>query len=44
MPTPSKKDGEDKNAFMSRCMSDSTMKKEYSDNDQRTAICMSKAT
>ena len=44
MPIPSKKDGEDKNAFMSRCMGDSTMKKEYSDHDQRTAICMSKAT
>ena len=44
MPIPSKKDGEDKNTFMSRCMGDSTMKKEYSDHDQRTAICMSKAT
>jgi hypothetical protein len=44
MPIPSKKDGEDKNAFMSRCMGDSTMKKEYPDHDQRTAICMSKAT
>jgi len=44
MPIPSKKKDEDKNAFMSRCMSDPTMKSEYSDNDQRTAICISKAT
>lgn len=28
---------------MSRCMSDDVMKKEYTDTDQRTAICISKA-
>src|SRR6056300_883402 len=44
MPIPSKKKDEDKTAFMSRCMSDPTMKSEYSNNDQRTAICISKAT
>lgn len=44
MPIPSKKENEDKNDFMSRCMSDGTMKKEYPNSDQRTAICMSKAT
>jgi len=44
MPIPSKKDGEDRNAFMSRCMGDDTMKKEYKDNGQRTAICLSKAS
>ena len=44
MPTPSKKENEDKNSFMSRCMSDSTMNKEYPDQSQRSAVCMSKAT
>lgn len=43
MPIPSRKDNEDKNKFMSRCMSDDVMKKEYTNIDQRTAICMSKA-
>lgn len=44
MPIPSKRENEDKNNFMSRCMSDEVMKKEYPNVDQRTAICMSKAT
>jgi hypothetical protein len=44
MPVPSRKDNEDKNKFLSRCMSDETMKKEYTNIDQRTAICISKAT
>ena len=44
MPIPSKKDGEDRSAFMSRCMSDPTMKSEYKDGKQRTAVCISKAT
>lgn len=44
MPIPSKRKDEDKNAFMSRCMSDDKMREEYPNNDQRTAICMSKAT
>ena len=44
MPAPSRKDNEDKDKFMSRCMSDETMKKEYNNLDQRTAICVSKAT
>ena len=42
MPIPSKKDGEDKNAFMSRCMSQ--LSDEYKDDKQRAAICLSKAT
>lgn len=29
---------------MSRCMSDEKLKKEYPNNDQRVAVCMSKAT
>jgi len=44
MPIPEKKDNEEKTAFMSRCMSDSVMNKEYPNADQRVAICVSKAT
>ena len=44
MPLPSKKEGENKKSFMSRCMSDSVMKSEYPNQPQRSAICMSKAT
>lgn len=42
MPVPSKNPGEDKQKFLSRCMSDDTMKKEY-EGDKRMAICLSKA-
>lgn len=44
MPIPSKNKDENKNNFMSRCMSDTKMKQEYPDNKQRTAVCISKAT
>ena len=44
MPIPSKKENEDKNSFMSRCMSDGIMNKEYPNVDQRTAICIAQAT
>lgn len=37
MPTPSK--GEPENDFVSRCMGDSTMRKEYPRQDQRSAVC-----
>jgi hypothetical protein len=40
MPIPSRKQNEDKNAFISRCMSNDTMKKEYPDSKQRVAICL----
>lgn len=40
MPIPSKKPDEDKQKFISRCMSDETMKKEYTDVKQRVAICL----
>jgi hypothetical protein len=43
MSIPTKNKDEDKNDFMQRCMGDEVMKKEYPDQDQRTAICMSKA-
>ncbi len=40
IPTPSK--GEDKNAFISRCMSSEVMQKEFPDQKQRSAVCYSK--
>jgi hypothetical protein len=40
MPIPSKKENEDKQKFVSRCMGDETMKKEYPDSKQRIAICI----
>lgn len=44
MPLPSRKDGEDRKQFMSRCMADPKVSKEYPDNKQRVAVCISKAT
>ena len=44
MPIPSKRKGEDSSSFMGRCMGDEMMKKDYPDNKQRVAVCMSKAT
>ena len=35
MPIPKRKPNEDKSDFLSRCMSDSTMNKEYPDNSKR---------
>lgn len=43
MPIPTPKDGEDKNKFMARCVGNETMKKDYPSQDQRVAVCMSKA-
>jgi len=40
MPIPKRKQNEDKNIYVSRCMSNETMKKEYPDNKQRVAICL----
>lgn len=44
MPIPNKKEDEKPNEFMSRCMSDNKLKEEYPSNQQRTAVCLSKAT
>jgi hypothetical protein len=41
MPIPSKKPNENQNSFVSRCMSNETMKKEYPDEKQRAAVCLS---
>ena len=40
MPLPSKRKDEKQNEFMSRCMSDDVMKKEFRDNKQRVAVCI----
>lgn len=44
MPIPKKRKDEDKQAFVSRCMGDSVMKKDYPNNQQRVAICLDQAT
>lgn len=40
MPIPKPHQNEDHNKFVSRCMSDETMKKDYQDTKQRVAICL----
>jgi len=40
MPLPKPKKDEQKNDFVSRCMGDETMKKDFKDNKQRVAVCL----
>ena len=40
MPIPSKRKDEDSKKFVSRCMSDTEMKKDYKDSQQRVAVCL----
>ena len=40
MPLPPKRKDEKQSEFMSRCMGDDIMKKEYKDNKQRVAVCL----
>lgn len=40
MPIPKRKENEDSQKYVSRCMSNETMKKEYPDSKQRVAICL----
>ena len=40
MPIPKRKQGEEKNTYVSRCMGNETMKKDYPDTKQRVAICL----
>jgi hypothetical protein len=40
MPIPNRKQNEDKQKFVTRCMGNETMKKEYPDSKQRVAICL----
>jgi hypothetical protein len=44
MPLPTRNKDEDKDTFVSRCMSNETMKKEYPDEKQRVAVCIQQAT
>tara|TARA_Y100000114_G_scaffold60362_1_gene55374 strand:+ start:1149 stop:2003 length:855 start_codon:yes stop_codon:yes gene_type:complete len=41
MPIPKPNSGEAESDFMARCMDDSTMLAEYSQRDQRVAVCLS---
>ena len=43
MPLPQKGEKESSKDFMSRCMSNNKVKKEFPDRSQRAAVCMSKA-
>jgi len=43
MPLPEKRKDESKENFISRCMSDNKVSKEFPDRQQRVAVCMSKA-
>ena len=43
MPLPERRDDESRENYMSRCMSDSKTSKEFPDQKQRTAVCMSRA-
>lgn len=40
MPIPQPEKDEDRQKFVSRCMSDKTMKKDYTDTKQRIAVCL----
>lgn len=41
MPIPNPKSSETEKEFIQRCMSDDTMVSEYTDIDQRFAVCVS---
>jgi hypothetical protein len=43
MPMPEKRKDENNNSFISRCMGNDTMKKEYPDSKQRAAVCLSQS-
>ena len=43
MPIPSKRTGESRDEYLTRCMGNSTMVSEYPDASMRYAICVSKA-
>lgn len=44
MPIPKRNKNEDKDKFVSRCMGNETMKKDYPSSQQRVAICIDQAT
>lgn len=41
MPKPVPREGESQSDFVSRCMRNATMREEFSDSDQRLAVCSS---
>lgn len=43
MPLPSRRKDEPRDSFVSRCMSDDKVKKEFPNQPQRVAVCTSKA-
>jgi hypothetical protein len=43
MPLPKRGEKETREQFMSRCMSDETVQKDFPNQDQRVAVCMSNA-
>ena len=43
MPLPKRNKDESRENFMSRCMSSDKSKKEFPDQSQRVAVCMSQA-
>tara|TARA_R100000008_G_scaffold50653_1_gene30308 strand:+ start:1062 stop:1217 length:156 start_codon:yes stop_codon:yes gene_type:complete len=43
MPLPTPQSQEPRGKFMSRCMSDSVMNKEFPDAKQRAAVCYSQS-
>lgn len=43
MPIPNRKEDEQRGRFVSRCMSDENLQREYPNKDQLLAICISKA-
>jgi hypothetical protein len=40
MPIPTKEDNEDRTKFISRCMGDETMKKDFPESKQRISVCL----
>jgi len=43
MPLPERRRDEEKDEFISRCMSDEQMEEEFPDREQRFAICNQRA-
>jgi len=44
MPIPTRKENENRKDFLSRCLSDDKLMKEFPENGQRFAVCLSKAS
>ena len=44
MPLPNRREDESRENFVSRCMTDTKIQEEFSDRDQRLAVCMTKAS